>query len=345
MNEILLYSALDEYSAGQLIYQLSWIGENQVYAIRIYCPGGDVEAAWGIPAKMQELKQKGCHSIAKVDGMAASIAGVLLCFFDEREALDVSNIMLHRAAYAEKDNEGRPLVITPEEKQFLAKINADLKSKMLQIIDDGKLKALKGISVSDLFDEKKERINCWLNANEAMQIGLITKVIPIDANSSQYMVKAVAACYGSAQRPEATAATAGNNQTNAKKMTAEEFQKENPEEFKKIQDSAAAEAKKAYRTEVQAALGIKERESGDAGNQAGGQLDKAAISAIVEETLKAVGKISTEGNQPPQTAAATAAQAAQSAQAEAEKKAKAEADKKVADDLKKDIEDIKSGRK
>jgi ATP-dependent protease ClpP protease subunit len=335
MNEIILYSALDEYSAGQLIYQLNWIGENQVYAVRMYCPGGDVEASWGIPAKMQELKQKGCHSIAKVDGMAASMAGVLLCFFDEREALDVSNIMLHRAAYAEKDREGNPIIQTPEDKQRLAKINADLKAKMQQVIDDRKLKAIKGISVDDLFDEKKKRINLWLNAGEAREIGLITKVIPIDANSSQYMVKAVAACYGTPQGPKATAATAGNNQ---QKMTAEEFQKENPEEYKKIREAAVAEAVKAQEAKAKA-----EAESGNRSG-AGAQVDLNVVDQLIEKKLKALGLNNIEGIQPPQTAAATAAQTARAAQEEADKKAKAEADKKVLDEVKAEIENIKSGK-
>ncbi len=342
MNEILLYSVLNSDSAGWIMNQLGWIGENQVYAVRIYCPGGDVEAAWGIPAKMQELKQKGCHSIAKVDGMAASMAGVLLCFFDEREALDVSNIMLHRATYAEKDNEGKPLVITPEEKQYLAKINADLKAKMLQVIDDRKLKVLKGISVNDLFDEKKERINCWLNAEEAMQVGLITRVIPVDANTSKYMVKAVAACYDPNAKPKATAATAGNKSN--VKMTAEEFQKENPEAFKAIQDTAAADAVKALKAKAKAALEIEES-SGNGTAPATAAVDPKMLSMAIVETLKVMGIAKVEGSQQPQTAAATAAQTAQAAQEDADKKAKAEADKKVTDDLKKDIEDIKTGKK
>jgi ATP-dependent protease ClpP protease subunit len=341
MNEILLYSPLDGDSASRIMNELAWIGENQVYAIRIYCPGGDVESAWGIPAKMQELKQKGCHSIAKVDGMAASMAGLLLVYFDERESLDVSNIMLHRAAFPEKDNEGNPYFITPEENQRLAKINTDIKSKLFQVIDDKKLKALKGVSINDLFDEKKERIDCWLNANEAMQIGLITKVVPIDASSSQYMVKAVAACYGSAQRPEATAATAGNNQTNAKKMTAEEFKQQNPEAYAAIEKSAADAAVTAFKAKAKAALDDDGDGKGANGSQAN-QIDPKVISMAVEETLKVMGVARIEGGQPAQTAAATAAQ---TTQAEADKKAKAEADKKIADDLKKDIEDIKSGRK
>jgi hypothetical protein len=213
---------------------------------------------------------------------------------------------------------------------------------MLQVIDDRKLKALKGISIHDLFDAKKERINLWLNAIEAKDIGLITKVVPIDTNSSQYMVKAVAACYGTAQGPEATAATAGNK--TSVKMTAEEFQKENPEAFRAIQDTAAADAVKAYKAKAKAALEIEES-SGAGTAPATAQVDPKVLSVAIVETLKVMGIAKVEGGQPPQTAAATAAQTAQAAQAEADKKAKADAEKKVADDLKKDIEDIKSGKK
>jgi len=339
MKELMLYSHLDQLSAEWLIRELSWVGEDQVYSMRMYCPGGDVEATWGIIAKMQELKQKGCHSIAKVDGMAASMAGVLLCFFDEREALDVSNIMLHRAIMAERDSEGNPIEMTPEDIQYLAKVNSDLKTKLKQVINDGILKQLKGVTIDDLFN-KKERINCWLNADEARQVGLVTKVVTLDASTSQYMAKAVAACYDPTQRPKATAATAGNNQTNAIKMTAEEFKKENPEAYAAIVKEAGEAAEKASKAKFLAALGVSEDGKGITTPPT---VDPSVISAAVEATLKTMGITRIEGAQPGQTATATAKQAAEAS--EAEKKAKAEEDKKVEANLKAELDTIVTGGK
>jgi ATP-dependent protease ClpP protease subunit len=348
MNEILLYATLDKDTTSMMLSQLSWIGENQVYAVRMYCPGGDVEATWGIPAKMQELKNKGCHSIAKVDGLAASMAGVLLCFFDEREALDVSNIMLHRAMYGATDQEGNPIEPTPEEKQYLSKINSDLKAKMSQVIDNKKLKQLKGLTIDDLFNENKDRVNCWLTAQEAKEIGLITKVIPVDANTSKNIANAVTACYDPAARPKVTATIAGKP-LNVTHMTAEEFQKDNPQAYKAIQKDAV----KAYKAKAKAALAedddpdededcTPEKDTkGKAKGKAKAEIDPNVLAIAVEATLKSMGIAMIENGQPVQTATATATQTAQAA---TEQRAKAEAEKKEIADLAATLETIKSGK-
>ena len=135
MNEILLYNAITQDSAANFISNLGWMGENQVYSVRMYCPGGDVQAGWGMWAKINELKAKGCHSIAKVDGSALSMGGFLLCSFDERLALSVSQLMIHRAVMPEYDENGEKIIYSASDKEFINRINADLKSRLVQIID------------------------------------------------------------------------------------------------------------------------------------------------------------------------------------------------------------------
>lgn len=357
MNEILLYGAIDENVAANLIYSLNWIGENQVYSMRMYSPGGDVEASWGIVAKMQELKIRGCHSIAKVDGMAMSMASVLLCFFDEREALEVSNLMIHRASFDSTDEDGNPIILSPEDKAYLAKINTDLKDKLSQIIDNTQLKKIKGITINDLFDESKDPIDCILTAKEAQQIGLITKVIPLDVNATKNMAKAAMACYYPA-RPTATAAKAGHKINNTK-MTAEELKLQNPDLFKSIQDEAAANAIKAYKAKNKKKADPEEDpdevdpddddpdddEKCKSKAKAKAKREAKLISDTVEKTLQAVGLARIEGSSNIQTATATAVQTATAAsKAEADKKAKDEADQKAINDLKSDILKIKTGK-
>lgn len=319
MNEILLYTAITAETAANFIQNLNWIGEDQVYSARLYCPGGDVQAAWGMWAKMNELKAKGCHSIGKVDGMAASMGGYLLCAFDEREALSVSSIMIHRAEMVE--DEENPL--TPEDLAQLAKINSDLKARLNAIIDDKKLLALKGVTINDLFD-KKERINCWLTAQEAEQIGLVTKVIPIDSSNSNTIAKAVASLY------KAPAATAEN--TNNKKMTKDEFKEKNPEAAKEM----CKEAVEAYKAELKAKAKAKASEDDpdedgdddsdpvtDTDHDGGGKNAKKAkaeskvIAMAVEQVLASMGIEKVTASATAQTAAATAKAASE---AEANKK-------------------------
>lgn len=341
MNEINLYGTLDNESASRLIDNLGWMGENCIYAVRMYCPGGDVEASWGIPAKMQELKLKGCRSIAKVDGMAASMAGVLLCFFDEREALDVSNIMIHRASYGINED-GTPVIPTPEQQLMLNKINNDLKAKLSAVIDSNKLKSLKGVSIDDLFDEKKERINCWLTANEAMQVGLITKVVTIDTSTSKYMAKAVATCYDPAIKDKVTATAAVNN---SKKMTAEDLKKQDPECYEAIQKEAVNAYKAKAKAKAKAALDAidEDDEDGcDPKTKPAKAVTEELIAKGVENVLKAYGIQKAEASATAQTANFTAAQMAANGSKTPEQ-IKAEADAKVVTDLSEEVNKIKGG--
>lgn len=345
-NELMLYSELDEDGVNSIMSQLNWIGENSVYAVRIYCPGGEVERSWGIAAKMNELKANGCRSIAKVDGLAASMMGALLCYFDEREALDVSNIMIHRAAYTNTDAEGKPIEPSPEETQYLAKINFNLKAKMSQVIDSKKLKEIKGITIDDLFDETKERINCWLNTDEAIKVGLITKKVQLDVVTSKNMALAVTACYD--PKIKATAATAGKS--NNKKMTAAELKESDPECFKAIEEEAAKAALKAFKAKAKAKAAKEDDESDgdedpedefdpkDPKMKGKAKAEAKVVAMAVEATLKAMGIKAIEGNQTSQTAQAIADQAAK---AKADKEA---GEVKASTDLKAQLEQIKSGK-
>jgi ATP-dependent protease ClpP protease subunit len=345
MNEFLLYKAIDTLSAADFIQNIGWIGESQVYSVRMYCPGGDVQAAWGMWAKMNELKAKGCRSIVKVDGMAASMGGFLLCAFDEREALEVSQIMIHRAIIAESDDQGNKIELTPEDKIFIDQINTNLKSRLLQIVDSKKFKALKGYSIDDLFDVTKNRINCFLTPDEAFEIGLITKIIPLDPANSQTIVKAVASLY----EVKATAATAVK--PNINKMTKDEFLKENPEAAKEM----CKEAVEAYKAKMKAKAAAKADDPDDDGDDdsdpitdkdhdGGGKSKSKAqaqaeiVALAVEATLKVMGIQKVESGN------------VQTAQATAKLAAEAEVAKKTAQALEieeviKQISAIKAGKK
>ena len=331
-NEILQYSALESESVEELIRYLSWMESDQIYSVRMYCPGGDVQATWGVIAKMNALRANGCISIAKVDGMAMSMAGVWLCFFDQREALEVSNIMLHRATFGTNED-GTPYKASKDENIQLAKINNDIKIRLNQVIDSNKLKAIKGYTIDDLFDATKERVNCYLTAFEAQQIGLITKVVPVDANNSKAMATAVMACYNPTQKITATAATADN--LNTIQMTKEEYKQKFPEAFKAIEIEAVNVFKASENSKGTFAKCEKCNPKPEATN------DDARIEAIIEARLKAYGLATAEVGTNQQTAVA---QATETAKIAAENAAKTSKEEQVSQDLQKEIEAIKSGK-
>lgn len=175
-KELYLYSPIYDFVAQDLIAAMEEnAGEDIV--IRINTPGGSVFSGWGIIAKMLERDGK---TKIKLDGAAMSMGSLIIAFADDVEALDVSTIMLHRADM-QVDNEG--------DQAFLDKVNNDLRRKLEAKIDKQKLKELKGITISDLFADDK-RIDLYLSAKEAQQIGLvnkITKIVPKELSAFNKM--------------------------------------------------------------------------------------------------------------------------------------------------------------
>ena len=179
-KELLLYSGISNYSAELLIKSVEEF-KREAIAIRINSGGGDTQATWGICAKISEHG----NVKLKVDGVAFSSAGNMLFYAKSVECLDVSTFGFHRAApmYASDDS--------PELKQFLAKVNTDLRAKMEAKIDSTLLKAMKGMTVADLF-EGEERKLLFLNASEAEKLGIVSKVNTLNpeeiaAYSDMYM--------------------------------------------------------------------------------------------------------------------------------------------------------------
>lgn len=307
--EIPLYRPINSECAESLISYLGWMNDGDRATIRLYCPGGEVEAAWGIAAKMQEMRSKGCTFSAKVDGMAASMAGVLLAYFDDTEALSVSNIMIHKASLGIDPETGDEVQPTPTQKEQLDKINKDLKSALSAVVDNITLKAIKGYDLNDLFAPDKPRIDCWLTAKEAQKIGLIKTVVALNPVSKNIMAKAVALAYNpAAELPKATAATAGQK-SNAK-MTADELKQSDPECYKAIFTAGA----KAYQKQCVDTLDIDESEMPEPDSECAPKKSKAKakaitdaqINAAVEAKLKEYGINAISQTQPPQTAQATA---------------------------------------
>jgi ATP-dependent protease ClpP protease subunit len=166
-KELLLYSGIYSFVAGSLINSIEE-AKRQNIKMRINSGGGEVQATWGLAAKIQE---HGDVTLL-VDGVAASSAANLTMYAKSVECLDVSTFVFHRAAFPYGGE-------SPEEKAFLSKVNNDLRLKMEAKIDSNKMKAMKGISVAELF-EGEERKFIMLNADEAKQLGIVQKVNKVD---------------------------------------------------------------------------------------------------------------------------------------------------------------------
>lgn len=167
-KEILLYNPIFNFTAETFIEQMNdFQGED--LTIRVNSPGGSVYSGWGMIAKMQEHTAK---LTIKVDGTASSMGAVMLLFASSVEAIEQSHFMLHRADSFSKSED------TLKE---LKKINTDFRKAFEARLDVEAFEKIAGITLDDFFNSD-EQIDVNLNAKEAKKIGLISKIIKMEAS-------------------------------------------------------------------------------------------------------------------------------------------------------------------
>lgn len=169
-KEILLYSSIYSFVAESFIEKMEAVAGEDI-VLRINTPGGDVQAGFGMIAKFAE--HKGNKTI-KVDGKANSMGAFFLAFADNVEALDVSEIVLHRAAFPSWI-ESREGFKDSEEFKAVVKINKDLRAKLEAKIDPELFEKLTKVSMDQMFS-MDSRIDVSITPAQAKRIGLINKV-------------------------------------------------------------------------------------------------------------------------------------------------------------------------
>lgn len=209
-KEIYLYSPVYDFVAEGLISAMN--ENNEELTMRVNSPGGSVFANYGICAKMQEHG----NIICKVDGAAMSSAANLLPYAKSVECLDVSTFLLHRAdMYCENDSD----------KEFLARINKDLRTKLLARVDANIFKEVTGYTIDEMFDSEK-RINITLDAKQAKKIGLVQKVNKLTPSELE--------AFNSKMFFNIAAYNENNNQKTKKQMTIEQLKAEHPALFAQV---------------------------------------------------------------------------------------------------------------
>ena len=129
MNQLYLYDSVDNWSIQPLLEAIDTFDESGI-ALNINSPGGNPESVFGLVAKLQ--KYKGEVQI-NVDGAAHSTMLYFLAYYKSNvSALDVSQMVLHRASYGKwYEKEG----LTEDERKSLDKINLDLRTALESKID------------------------------------------------------------------------------------------------------------------------------------------------------------------------------------------------------------------
>lgn len=314
MAEILLYGGIDSDKACEFIEKINEITsanpEEQI-EVRLNSPGGSVEYSWGAIAKFAELKGK---KMVKVDGKAHSMGLYFCAYADNVVGLDVSEYCLHRAAYPswfERD----PELFTDAMKENLKRVNDNLKKAFSNKCDVAKFEEIKGVKLKDIFS-MDTRIDCFLSAKEAKQIGLIDSIVNI---TPQKKAEIAALMEGKEYAP----ITANNieNKNQNTKMTLAELKQNHPALYA---EAVAAGVKiEKERNEAWAHFADVDSAKVKAGIKSGEVITQAEIIELTEKKAAIKEKTTIEGESHENVVTA-------GSPSEAEKKAKEEA-KKAAD--------------
>ncbi len=223
-KEILLYSVLYNASVEAFINQMEEAKDSDV-KVRMNTPGGDVLATYGAIAKFQE------HSKGKtvqVDGQAKSCGFYMCLAADKVECLNVSEFLVHRAAYPDW-LESNPELFTEALKDSLNNTNNNLRALIESKVSSAKFQLITGVSLDQMFS-LDSRIDVPITAQQAKQMGIVQSISNITKDKKNEIM-ALSATYG-------VAAFANEpiieTNTNNNKMTAQEFKAANPEGYAAI---------------------------------------------------------------------------------------------------------------
>jgi len=161
----LLYGIIGEKIDGDYFAQeLNWAGRNyDIITIRINSDGGDVTQGLSI---ISEIFASSAHVITKIDGVAASIAGVIAFAGDEIKANDYAQWMCHEAYYIDKSGKRVPNEqLSAKDKKAIKKANEQLAF----------LLSKRGKSEEEIAKLMKKET--WLKADELLADQLIDEVI------------------------------------------------------------------------------------------------------------------------------------------------------------------------
>jgi ATP-dependent Clp endopeptidase proteolytic subunit ClpP len=152
-------------TVGDCILQLeNWFRQDpdQPILLDFYSPGGDVFAGFALFDRIRSLQKRGARIDTKATGFAASMGAILLQAGNERIASPNSFIMVHE-------------------------ISSDLEGTMKELEDQTIfLKRLQEMAEDILLErtsltrpqlrKRWARKDCWLNAREALELGLIDRI-------------------------------------------------------------------------------------------------------------------------------------------------------------------------
>lgn len=225
MAELYIYTQIFDFTAEFFIRSVDE-AKGEDIDVRIYTPGGDPLAAWGMIAKLKEHEER---VNLKVDGKADSAGAYFLLFFDATEALSTSEFLFHRAHFEFNPHPSEAA------QERLDNINKQLRVAMEARLDIPKFEKIAGVTLDEFFNGDTI-VNVNLNAKKAKSIGLIKKITNLAPEQIKALGEKIAAHHNIKPVSEPP-------QPKPKKMTLEELKADNPEVYSAIFNKGVIEGK------------------------------------------------------------------------------------------------------
>jgi ATP-dependent Clp protease, protease subunit len=227
-KEVLIYGEIFSYSAREFIRAVE-DAKGSDLTTRINSNGGDVDYGYGMIAKYKEFEGK---KTVKVDGSAASMAAFFTLFADEVEALDVSSFTFHRAAYPEWIERDAEMMKGYRE-QTLTKANAELRAALESKVDADQWAKITGVTIDEMFS-RDSRVDVLLTAQQAKQLGIVTKINALTAQKTaeiEARLLAMGEQMTGLRLAAKTEPKTDNQKPKTKAMTIETLKAEHPEVY------------------------------------------------------------------------------------------------------------------
>lgn len=285
LSEILIYGSVESWSSADFIRQMNEVNIDNDLVVRVNTNGGNPEYGFGMAAKFREHKG---NKLVKVDGKAFSFGMFFLAYADEVEGLDVSEYLIHRAAYPEWYEKSE--LFTAEMKGNLERVNNSLKAAIEAKIDVKKFEELKGVKMKDIFS-MDSRLDVFLSAKEAKSIGLIDRIVKLTpskkAEIETFNVQ-MAAKYG-IETPKEVKVNEENNLKIENKMNIEELKTKHPEVYSQVFNAGSEAGVTAERDRVGSWLAFVDidAEAVSTGIKEGKNLSATAMAEFIRKQFSA----------------------------------------------------------
>lgn len=173
-EEILFYGPISDFTVASFIQRLNTAKKaRQNINVLANSFGGDADAGYGMIVSFRNFPFR---KKLTVHGAAYSMMAFGALYAGDVEAIEQSQFLFHRAAaFFEDDDTMRAL---------LRKRNQDLRRAMEEKLDIDAFERISGVTLDELFD-MDGRIEVVLDAQQAQEIGLVSKIIPLSADDAQ----------------------------------------------------------------------------------------------------------------------------------------------------------------